>query len=512
MVPMLFGISLVNFAIITFAEPPRSSRVSEKGDFDRSSSMEANEAEHIFRQTFFLDRPRFWNARYGIEDEEVLWHLASTQRAWELPKERHQARYALDDYGRVIVPHLLRIAGWAIADRAPLREGPLRQAYEARWRVARRAWVDEGRPPGDIEWPPPAEAPPFDDAFCERLGTLALDRLANNAPRRPEVVYGKISPEVQARNREVRLEQVLLRGIFLDRAATDAQKLARWKEWADERRDEWEYTREEKVRMLFLETRFAKFWENLLSFDLGTSFVHRKKVWTLIGERIHVSLILSFGSLLLAYLIAIPLGILSAATHRSRSDVVLTTLLFAAYSLPTMFLGVLFVKYFAIERKWFPVAAFEGPDHESLTVLGKMGDVAWHVALPMAAMTIVYLALYSRYMKSGLIEIIRADYIRTARAKGLRELTVVLKHAVRNGLIPIITLLGASFPVILGGSVIIEYIFQIDGMGKLAYDSVQKRDYGVILGLNILTAVLTMIGVFLADLAYAVADPRIRYR
>jgi peptide/nickel transport system permease protein len=111
-----------------------------------------------------------------------------------------------------------------------------------------------------------------------------------------------------------------------------------------------------------------------------------------------------------------------------------------------------------------------------------------------------------------MIEIIRADYIRTARAKGVREFVVVMKHAVRNGLIPIITLVGSSLPVVLAGSVVVEMVFQIEGMGKLAFDSVTNRDYAVLMGLNILTAALTLIGVFLADLAYAYADPRISYR
>ncbi|MHC4225549.1 MAG: ABC transporter permease, partial [Planctomycetota bacterium] len=150
--------------------------------------------------------------------------------------------------------------------------------------------------------------------------------------------------------------------------------------------------------------------------------------------------------------------------------------------------------------------------YDNLTVLGKAKDVLLHIVLPMATLTVPSLAYLSRYMKSGMIEIIRADFIRTARAKGLSEFVVVAKHAVRNSLIPIITLLGASLPVVIGGSIVVEFIFQIDGMGKLAYVAVVQRDYAVIMGLNILTAVLTMVGVFLADLAYAVVDPRISYR
>ena len=510
MIPMLFGISILNFLIINAGEAPRMSNVNEAGDFDASASMQANEREHIFRRTFNLDKPRFYNTRYTLRDEEILWLLASPQRAWEIPADRKDAMHSLDDYGRVIVPHLLRIAEAALQDPAAL--DALRLDYVKRWRKILSRWLAEGRPPGDIEWPPPEEPPPFDEAFRTRLATLTLARLANNAPRRPEVIYGEIPPAVRERNREVRREQTRLRGIFRDPTTTEEEKLALWQAWADEHAAEWDYSTGDKVSMFLLETRFAKFWGNLLSFDLGTSFTHRKKVWALIGERIHVSLTLSLGSLILAYVISLPLGILSAATHRAKSDTVITTLLFVAYSMPVPFLCVLLVQYLAIGRGWFPVAAFHGTEYAGLTVVGKVKDVAWHVALPLIAMTIPYLAIYSRYMKSGLIEIIRADYIRTARAKGVREFVVVMKHAVRNGLIPIITLVGSSLPYVLAGSVVVEWVFEIEGMGKLAFDSVTNRDYAVLMGLNILTASLTLVGVFLADLAYAFADPRISYR
>ena len=513
MVPMLFGISLVNFAILNLAPAPRSSNVKQGGDLDISSSMEANEAQHIFRRTFNLDKPAFLNWRYGLTDEEILWRLASTQRPWELPKDRKDASDALDDYGRTIVPHLLRIGQLAHRDREALRSGSLRTDYERRWREIRPRWIAAGKPPGEIAWPPPESAPPFDDAFCDRLVTLALARLANNAPRRPILVYGEEATEkLLAFNREVREEQIRLRRIFRDTRTTDSEKLALWQRWHGERAGEWEYSFGKKAAMLFLDTRFAKFWGNLLSLDLGTSFIHRQKVWKLITDRLPVSLTLSLGSLVLAYLISLPFGILSAVKHRSRGDALVSFTLFGLYSLPTMFLGTLLLQYLAIDWKIFPVQAFHSAGYSDLTVMRKVGDVLWHLVLPLATLTVGSIAYYSRYMKAGLIEIIREDYVRTARAKGLSEFVVVLKHALRNGLIPVITLLGASLPVILGGSIVVEFVFEIDGMGKLAYESVLKQDYAVIMGLNILTAILTVVGIFLADLAYAVVDPRITYK
>ncbi|HEX5031062.1 MAG TPA: ABC transporter permease [Candidatus Eisenbacteria bacterium] len=514
MVPTLFLISLLNFAIINLAPAKRPSNIrSDTGELDTSASMEAKESEHIFRQTFYLDRPIFWNTRYALTDEEILWLLATPTRPWEIPKERKKASDDLDDYGRVIVPHLIRLATLADSGRATLRAGPLQADYKRRWHETRDRWIAAGRTPGQTEWPPPPEPPAFDDALCERLLSLALDRIGNNAPRRPVVVYGaETPPETMAYNREVREEQRLLRLIITDGKATLQDKLARWKEWYEARKAEWEYSFTDKVRVTLTETRFYNFWRNLVHLDLGTSYTHRKKVWDLIAERMQVSLTLSLGSLLLAYLISLPLGILSAVTHRSPSDVVITVLLFALYSFPTIFLGVLLVIFFGIDLKWFPVSGFQGVDHGGLTVLGKLRDTVWHVVLPMATLTVGSLAYYSRFMKAGLLEVVREDYVRTARAKGLSEFVVVVKHAVRNSLIPIITLLGASLPVLIGGSIVVEFIFEIDGMGKLALEAVTKRDYAVIMGENILAAVLTMVGVFLADLAYAVVDPRISYK
>jgi peptide/nickel transport system permease protein len=514
MIPTLFLISLINFGIVNLApvKPPSNVR-PETGDFDASASMEAKEAEHIFRRTFYLDKPVFFNTRYGLTDEEILWLLTMPMREWELPKQRTSGSEALDDYGRTIVPHLIRIATLADEGGDALAKGPLRQDYAERWRAARRDWMNAGKTPGVKDWPPPEEAPPFGDEFRERLLHLALGRLANNAPRRPIIVYGAtLSVEDRLYNAVVREEQARLRMIFRDPRTTDSEKLAKWRKWYEDHKKEWEYGTWDKVGMFFTETRFWNFWKKLIHLDLGTSFTYRAKVWDLILTRMNISLTLSLGSLLIAYLISIPLGILSAVTHRSLSDVIVTIALFAAYSFPTMFLGVLLVIYLGIDLKAFPVSGFTGVNHAHLTVLDKIRDVAYHVTLPMTTLIIGSLAFYSRFMKAGLIEVIREDYVRTARAKGLSEFMVVMKHAVRNSLIPIITLLGTALPVVIGGSIVVEYIFEIDGMGKLAYEAVLKKDYSVILGLNILTAVLTMVGIFLADLAYAVVDPRISYK
>jgi len=512
MVPMLFGISLVNFGILHLVEAPRTSSVGASGELDASASVEANEAAFIFRQTFNLDKPTFLNTRFAVGRDEILWLLATPLRAHEPPRVLRANQNRLEDYGRGIVPLLLEVAEAAAAD-PPFADPAWRRAYAARHAEAREAWLAEGRPAGDLAWPPPAEPPAFDRAFGDAVLRLALHRLAGNAPRRPRVVYGEnLTPEIAAHNAEVRAERVALRRIYLDPTADDRGKLARWRAWYEGRAGEWDLSFGDKARMLFLDTGFAAFWKSLLTFDLGTSFLHRRPVWDLIVERLHVSLTLSVGALLLAYALAVPLGILSAATHKSSADRVVSFALFALYSAPAMFLGVLLREYLGVDADLLPVSGIESAHADRLTALERIGDRLRHLALPLATLTAGSLAYYSRYMKAGLIEIIRSDFVRTARAKGLPEVVVVLKHAARNGLIPILTLLGASLPVLIGGSVVVERIFGIDGMGKLGIDAVVKRDYAVIMGINVLTAVLTMVGIFLADLFYAVVDPRISYR
>jgi len=504
MIPTLFGISLINFALINAADVSHTSTISTEGNLDASASVEAGEADRILRATFNLDKPVFFNTRFLLEDSEILWLLTTPVRVYSLPAEKVEDRDTLDDYGRTIVPHLVNLAmAGSLTD--------FREDYEERWAKARDTWLTSDRLVGEVAWPPPPRPPPFDDDFRARLQRLALDRLYANAPRRARVRYGgEQSAKDRAYNKQVREEQRLLRSFFDEKDPLEAT--LRWTRWYEWNADEWEYSFGDRVSMLLFETRFAKYWARLVTFDLGESFDYRRPVSELIFERLHVSLLLSFGALLLAYLIAVPLGILSAATHRSKSDAVISLVLFALYSLPAMFLGVLLRNQLGTDMGLFPVAGFESADHDKMTVLEQVGDVLHHLALPLATMTLGSLAFYSRYMKAGLLEMISQDFIRTARAKGLSEFVVVVRHGVRNSLIPIVTLLGASLPALVGGSIIVETIFGIDGMGRFAWEAFGRRDYTIILGVNMIAAILTMVGVFFTDLFYAALDPRIRYR
>jgi peptide/nickel transport system permease protein len=225
---------------------------------------------------------------------------------------------------------------------------------------------------------------------------------------------------------------------------------------------------------------------------------------------------LSVLSLILAYVIAIPLGIFSAVKKGTKADKVVTVALFMLYSLPSFFVATLVLIFFSQGSdtqwlRWFPTGGFQSRDFPDLTVVGKVKDVGWHLVLPLVCLTYGSLAALSRYMRSGLLEVLQADYVRTARAKGLPESSVIGKHALRNGLLPILTLLAGLLPAVLGGSVIIEYIFGIPGMGLWTIDAIYQRDYNVIMAVELLSTVLVLLGILLTDLSYALVDPRIRY-
>ena len=200
----------------------------------------------------------------------------------------------------------------------------------------------------------------------------------------------------------------------------------------------------------------------------------------------------------------------SAVRSGSRGDTVLTVSLFVLYSLPTFFTGTVLLALFSqgTPFEWFPVGRFESIPPAD-TTLGRLADIAWHLTLPVLTSTSVALAALSRYARTGVIDVIRADYIRTARAKGLEEAVVIVKHAVRNGMIPILTLLGGILPVLVSGSVVIEVVFSIPGMGSFLVESITQRDYNAVMAVLLASSVLTLVGILVSDLSYALVDPRI---
>jgi len=256
--------------------------------------------------------------------------------------------------------------------------------------------------------------------------------------------------------------------------------------------------------------RYLNWLGRFLRFDFGRSYIDDRPVISKISERIPITLLINISSLILIFAIGIPLGILSAVKRNSLLDRVTTVSVFVGFSAPEFWVALLLMSLFGITLGWLPISGIKSLDFEYYTAFGKVADVARHLALPVAIAAFGSFAGISRYTRSSMIGAIRQDYIRTARAKGLTERTVIYKHALRNALLPVITIIGLSVPGLIGGSVIFESIFAIPGMGRLFYDSVMARDYPTIMGVLSIGAVLTLLGNFIADITYSYADPRIR--
>ena len=246
--------------------------------------------------------------------------------------------------------------------------------------------------------------------------------------------------------------------------------------------------------------------KNLLKGDLGTSFLTRLPVADRIAERVGPTLMLSLAALIIAYLIAIPVGVVSATKQYSLLDYGSSILALIGVSIPGFFLGMGLIFVFSLKLDWLPVSGMR-----TLGVEKSLGDLLQHLILPAIVLSAGTMGSVTRYTRSSMLDVVRQDYVRTARAKGVAERLVVYKHALRNALIPVVTLLGLQVPGLLGGAIITEQIFNWPGMGRLALEAISQRDYPTLMGLNLLTACLVVGGGLVSDMLYSVADPRIRY-
>ncbi|HXC50599.1 MAG TPA: ABC transporter permease [Candidatus Limnocylindrales bacterium] len=247
--------------------------------------------------------------------------------------------------------------------------------------------------------------------------------------------------------------------------------------------------------------------------DFGTSFSRdRRPVLDKIVEALPITLMLNVLEISLILLIAIPIGIHSAARQYSTSDRITTVLVFVGFASPDFWVALLAMTLFGAQLNLLPISGLASLDYDSMSLLGKIGDRAAHLILPVMMGAVTGLAGMSRYMRSSMLEVLRQDYVQTARAKGLEERVVLRRHALRNALMPVVTLLGLSIPGLIGGSVISETIFGIPGMGRLFFTGVMSRDYPVVMGILMIGAVLTLLGNLAADLLYVAVDPRLRKR
>ena len=261
---------------------------------------------------------------------------------------------------------------------------------------------------------------------------------------------------------------------------------------------------------------YVRYWiwiKQIFTLDFGRSYKDHRPVIDKIAERIPITLALNIISIFLIYVISIPIGVWSAVKHGSAAERTSTFFLFILYSIPSFWMAMILIFFLGGGEYWdiFPVYGILSPGAENYPFFEKALNFLWHIVLPVFCLTYGSLAYLSRFQKGSLLEVLREDFVRTAEAKGLPKSKVILKHALRNALIPVITILAGILPAMIGGSVIIESIFSIPGIGQLGFESVLSRDYPVIMGIATISAFLTLIGILVSDLVYVLVDPRISF-
>jgi peptide/nickel transport system permease protein len=260
-----------------------------------------------------------------------------------------------------------------------------------------------------------------------------------------------------------------------------------------------------------LHVQYWNWLSRIVRLDFGRSFApDGRLVLTKIGERLPITLLLNVIEMLIIMALAVPIGVMSATRQYSTFDKVTTIFVFLGFATPDFWLALLLMILFGVQLGWLPISGLRSLNWEYLTFWQQQLDFLSHLALPILVATFGGLAGFSRYMRQSMLEVVRQDYIQTARAKGLAERVVVGKHALRNAMLPIVTILGLSLPGLIGGSVIVEWIFAIPGMGQLMVQAAFERDYPVLMGNLVIVSTLTLFANLAADLAYSLVDPRIR--
>jgi peptide/nickel transport system permease protein len=257
--------------------------------------------------------------------------------------------------------------------------------------------------------------------------------------------------------------------------------------------------------------QYWKWLSRLARLDFGKSFApHGRPVLTMITERLPITLLLNIVEMLIIVSLAVPIGVVSATRQYSVFDKVTTIFVFLGFATPDFWLALLLMILLGVQLSWLPISGLRSLNWEYLSFWQQQADFLGHLVLPITVATFGGLAGFSRYMRQSMLEVVRQDYIQSARAKGLAERVVIGKHALRNALLPIVTILGLSLPTLIGGSVIVESVFAIPGMGQLMVQAAFERDYPVLMGNLVIVSTLTLTANLMADLTYSLVDPRIR--
>ncbi len=450
-VPTLLLVLLAVFGVVNAvpAVPPAS---MEDGADQFRASYDA------FRRQFSLHLPTFLNFDHCTTEAEVRRRLAEARDV--AAEGRQRMLRDLWDRRRFVVPGLIAIV------------------------------LDESSDPRDRDLAlaklPDLQVEPFD----ERLGGAERERAA------------------RAREAMIRLRP----GATIDDAKR-ARLTAGWRAWWSEHAGEFELDRIERLWVTLAETRFATFVHRLAHLDFGLSMMNHRPVLATLLERLENTFLFTLAAFVLSFLLAIPVGGVSALLKGTLAERAFSLFLFFLYSVPTFFAATLLLRLFTIGDPfdWFPTSGMRTlKGYEELGRWDRFLDGAHHLVLPTFCLVYGNVAVLSRYARASVVEALSTDYVRTARAKGLPGRVVLFKHALRNGLLPIVTILGDALPMIVSGAVILEIIFDIPGIGRYVFDAILNFDYNAVIATTMLAAVITLVGYLLSDLLYAWVDPRIR--
>jgi peptide/nickel transport system permease protein len=518
MVPTLFGITLVTFALVKLAP-------GDPVTLELEGGMRAGSVSHRvvddFRHAFFLDLPLLIN----LEPVDVRRRVDRLVTKLGHAREREDAIAELVQVGGAAIPYLApRIEGTTgemregvlealrgiaascgLAEELAAAEGP-----EAFWAAY---WVDYGSDYSAARARRLARRLVLRDDALARAELLRLHSFSF-APLLEEL-RGDVTPTQAARLVSLLHE---IRGTGPVFSASDdvsarAEALAAWEEWWRREGAGYEaFGRLRRITSVITETQYAKWLSRVVTLSFGVSQRDGRPILSKLAEKLPITLLLSLLSVALAYGLAIPLGIFSALKRGSAVDRVVTVGLFVLYSLPVFWTATLLIQHLCgvSGPELFPLGGIASDGADAWPWWRRGADAAHHLVLPVICLSYVSLAVLSRYQQVAMLEVLSQDYIRTARAKGLSGFRVIVIHAARNALLPVVTLLGLQLPYMISGAVIVERIFNIPGMGLETFEAIRSHDYNWIMAVVTLSAVLTMVGILLSDVVYAIIDPRVR--
>lgn len=484
----LFFIVLVNFIIVNLApgDPVTLSRISEGGEATRSADRDVsfkNEDPYTnFREFYGLTLPILWNDWPWISYETVwenLRRLATRKDNPDDPQEMNFTEYTalktrIGDQARFVMPQLLRIAEDPNTDPAML-------------------------------------------SFTVRAFIRGGTRQAFLGPN--------LSEEHKNWNRKIAKDNTLLRTFAIepsDNAATIQRKLVDLKKWYEQNKEFYNFEPNswQKLKIFFTETRFCRYLSRVVTLDFGT--LRNNDQQTVISEvvkRMKYSLTLSIIPLLITFVLCQVFGLVMALKHNQLPDLTLNIACLVLFAIPVFVVAPFLIEKVAMNHTFpftnypIPLGGFTSPDrvYAGQTSLQRLQDISAHLALPLVALLYGTLAAQSRLSRTAFLEVMKQDYVRTAFAKGLPAAPIYVKHVGRNAAITIVTSVAGSLGVVLGGSLIVETIFQINGFGRFFYEAIVNRDYNVMMFSALAGSVLTLLGYLVADIAYTLLDPRVTY-